>query len=429
MRRIGTLTSACTLLALGFLLLLDIWRGSNWFAAGLKFWPLIVIGLGLELLFGWLAIRRKNLKEILRLDGRALALLFMVGVFSVNFYLNMNQTAEGAEPPPQKPIFSKKDLELPNQLVRLRDGQHTIEISNPLGRVEVVGTNDPQMQISGVAHVFTRETASAENAAAKLSPYITQGETTKIRVSADKVNMEGKEMLPGTIDLVIAVPRGLKVVIKNDMGDVLVTDYEGDLEIQALAGKSTVERLSGNVKIENRIGAVEVRELNGSAVLQTQKGGITATDIRGSVQATSDSGVVTIGNVTGDLDLLANNGKVTLDTILGKVGVTASTALLDVNRPMGDLMATVKNGDVLVKGPVSGVWTLNTTNGNVNLELSKDDNIKFLGETSSGVIKGPTKNSDKGGTKQGAFLTEKYGTGTYPVTVRSDNGSIFVDLK
>jgi DUF4097 and DUF4098 domain-containing protein YvlB len=416
------------MLALGLLLLFDIlWKG-DYFVSGLNFWPLIIIGLGIELLVNWLLIRKKSLQERIRLDGRSLALLFLVGVFSVNFYLSTNRTAQGEEPqPPQKPLLTvtNKDLALPTQVVPLPEQVQQVVIENPLGSIEVAGsTHNSQMQIHAEAHVSFIEKTSPVTAAVGLMPRTDVGQVTTVRVQ-EPTGENGS----GSIDLKIEVPPGKKLAVHTQAGDIKVIGYTGDTDIWTRSGSVTVDRLNGDLKADVLNGALSVRDQFGTANLYSGQGNIKATKIGGDLIVKSDAGDCEIAEVTGRLDLTVKLGKVNIDTVSGDIAAVADSAVFNVRNPEAKLETTLRGiGDITVRGEVLAPWTINTENGKTTLEIPKESSIKFLGETNKGVVKGPTKSSKNAGTRQGTLLTDKLGEGKWPVTVRAYSGSIYVDL-
>ena len=419
------------MLALGLLLLSDIIWSRQWFSAGLNFWPLIIVGLGLEYVWGWMGIRRKRLPETLRLDGRSLALLFLVGVFSVNFYLSSIRTAHGQEQPPEpQPIFSAitKDVALPHQVAVLRSNVGQLTLRNPYGRIEVVGTDKRDLVIDAVAHVQTSGNLDPQDEALRYTPIVEFGDDMNVSVPNLRTADDPKASAYETVDLIVQVPAHLELLIRTERGEVNVNNYEGNLSVSDKAGNVNVVKLGGSLKVDNLNGAISAKTVQGNATLNTLQGGVTAVDVKGDVLVKSEAGGCVVRNIGGKLDLTANLGKVDIDGITGDAVVNSTSGLLRVKDAHHELHTNVKNGDISVSGAVQGVWSVSTANGRVDMSIAKTSNFRFLGETSKGVIKGPTKQSPSGGTKPGAYITEQVGDGTYPVTVRSDNGGIFVEM-
>ncbi|ARU59850.1 hypothetical protein CBW65_01360 [Tumebacillus avium] len=414
------------MLALGLLLLTDILFQRDWFASGLNFWPLIIIGLGLELLWNWLSIRRKQMQERIRLDGRSLALLFLVGVFSINFYLSTTRTAQGEEPAPQKPLLTvtNRDLALPTQVVALPETVQEVVIYNPLGAVEVTGSASRQMEIDAVAHVSIIDDNAPVVSAVGLMPYTTVDGVTSVEVRKPLADDES-----GTIDLKVQVPEGVVLRVRTDAGDVLVSDYKGNADLYSKIGAVKVDTLNGSLLAKVDKGTLNIREIYGKADLHSGQGSVTVDKIGNDLRLRSDAGDAKIGQVAGKLDLYVKLGKVQINTIGDAINAIGESAVFHIQNPLGPLEATITGiGDVTVHGDVLAPWTIGANNGKTTLEMPETSSIKFLGETNKGVIKGPTKSSKNAGTKQGTLLTDQLGKGIWPVTVRSYHGSIFVDL-
>ncbi|ASS74391.1 hypothetical protein CIG75_04925 [Tumebacillus algifaecis] len=413
------------MLALGLLLFYDIGFQQNAFVIGLNFWPLLIIGLGLELLWNWLSNRRKRIQERIRLDGRSLALLFLVGVFSVNFYLSTTRAAQGEEQVPQKPLLTvtSKNLDLPTQIVHLPELVKELVIDNPLGTIEVVGTTGRQMEIDAVAHVSIINERSTLVSAVDLMPY-----TMIDKVSTVLVKKPDHVAESARIDLKLQVPEGLELRLRTEQGDILLSAYKGNAKIGSKGGEVTVDTLNGNLETDVQNGALNVREIYGKANLHTGQGNVKIRKVGSDLLLRSDAGDADIGQVAGKLDLYVKLGKVNVDSIGDEIKAIGESAVFNIRNPFSKLEATINGiGDVTVHGDVLAAWTIAVNNGKTTLEMPESASVKFLGETNKGVIKGPTKTSKNAGTKQGSLLTDQLGDGTWPVTVRSYHGSIFVD--
>lgn len=434
MRRVGTLTSACTLLALGLLLFSDLLWSQHWFLSGLNYWPLVVAGLGAELVYSVYKIRRKRLPERLKLDGRSLGLLFLITVFSVNFYLSSTNVAEGAEeestpPPTPTSLFSltQKDYALPKQGVTLRPDSRQVVIQNPIGKVEVVGTEGRLMRIEGVAHVTGADDGMLQTQALALSPVVDFGTTMKVTV---RQGGDGDDKADGRrVDLKLEVPKGMELIVRSDRGDVKVTNYDGNTSVVTKTGSVLVDKVTGALSANAQNGKVTVKNVTGRVGVNVQQGGVSINDVLGDVTVKSESGDCQVQNISGKLDFAGNYGKMGITSVEGDVSIRTNNGLVTVDDLEAAVTVTIQDGEFRMNsGHIEGAWTIAATNTKVSLSLPKDSDIKFLGETNKGVIKGPNKQSPGTGTKTGALITDQMGAGTHPLTVRSDNGSIFVDL-
>lgn len=81
MKKVGSITTAVGLLALGLLLLVEqLYPGQSWAANPLQWWPLLLIGLGGELLYG------RAVKKDTEMKIDPLILIFLVVIFGASLY-------------------------------------------------------------------------------------------------------------------------------------------------------------------------------------------------------------------------------------------------------------------------------------------------------------------------------------------------------
>lgn len=77
-RRVGTLTAGVVFVAFGILLLIHTIFKTIDYTMIFKFWPVIIILLGIEILFSYIF----NRQEKLRFDGGSIALMIILTIFA-----------------------------------------------------------------------------------------------------------------------------------------------------------------------------------------------------------------------------------------------------------------------------------------------------------------------------------------------------------
>ena len=81
MKKVGRITTALGLLTLGVLLLIEqVYPAQTWAANPLRWWPLLLIGLGIELLY-WRAI-----KQEIEMKIDPLILILLLAIFCAGLY-------------------------------------------------------------------------------------------------------------------------------------------------------------------------------------------------------------------------------------------------------------------------------------------------------------------------------------------------------
>ncbi|WP_018132637.1 DUF4097 family beta strand repeat-containing protein [Effusibacillus pohliae] len=420
MRKVGTLTSALTLLALGILLLLDQAFGKPVFSRILPFWPVVILGLGAELLWSLYCVKKQQLDEDIRVDARSIALLCLVGIFSIALY--SQQTMLGMQGMVQTSLLNVRDaltdktVELPDARFAAKDMQR-LEVYSRTGAVKVSQSNSESILIKTKVHVRNANAQQANDEAKKGTPRVTQGATFRVDVDP---SLEMSSKITG-VDLEIFVPAKIalqvlshngNVSVKDHVGDVVVSTGSGDVNVSQIKGKATiaddngqvtVNGVEGDLEIKTKAGSLEVDQVTGKAVLENTFGQIRASHIGGSLSIVCKNGRVQIDSVQGDVDARVENGPIQASHLKKAVTLNSGT------------------GGITVESEVGGAWMLSSARGMVSIRVPEQSNLEFVGESSRGLVKGPTKSDS---SPNGSKVTEKMGKGTFPVFVRTEDGAI-----
>jgi lia operon protein LiaG len=178
--------------------------------------------------------------------------------------------------------------------------------------------------------------------------------------------------LDARANLRIAVPSGRQVSVHLAVGEVSVTNVNGDLHIDAASAPVTASNTRGELDIDVGAGPVQVTQSRGDLSVDTGSGGVTVSDIRGeSVSIKTGSGDVTATNL--------NSNDLSIDTGSGDIQVTGLTAP----------QVALETGSGSVTADLSGeVWNVRveTGSGDVTLKVPSTLAAEVDIETSSGDI-------------------------------------------
>jgi DUF4097 and DUF4098 domain-containing protein YvlB len=245
-----------------------------------------------------------------------------------------------------------------------------------------------------------------------------------------------------------ATPGKVRVVVENEVGEVVITARESattDVHLEAgspgaedLVERATVEdKLSGDgrvirVKIPHTHGMRFVRrngvtvrielptdgdidvatasanvELNGTmgdVTVKTASGDITADDTSGALRAKSASGDISVGTVAGDLKIHSASGDLRADRVEGRAQVSTTSGDIEVgsasNRAdvrstsgdirLGDLAGDASivgvSGHVRVLSYTAGSMKIRAVSGNITVGVAQGVNLTVDAETMSGTV-------------------------------------------
>lgn len=323
-RKIGRMTSAIGLIALGIVLLLDNILPLDYTVAGLvvRLWPLLLIGLGIEYL---------TAPPPRQFDfGGSLLLLLVLGL--VIGYLSVGPVGTGAR---RSEIASVS-----------AEGARGVAVVVDVGRVELYrqAANEVRVEASyGARGLFRR--------AGAFDLDVVPGETVLVTGRAPR----GIRLGGLTATYRIYLPADMEVQVETRTGSIVVRDYDGNLLLRTGAGSIRVDSASGSldahtdsgsvlvhrfegaVEARSRVGGLEIHQVSGDLSLHSGTGSIEVKEFRGSLAAETDTGSIRAESSTpleGDVELMASTGSVWLALPdASDMTVTAQTQAGSISAP------------------------------------------------------------------------------------------------
>lgn len=270
--RVGTISMGILLIATGILLLLSEFQGYNGAALILRWWPVILIILGLEIL-AYLVFSREEQPRI-RFDGLSIFLtvfiiLVSAGVYGINsffrsdfatvflgergYYQNHNIINNSYEMDAKQ--VSKLHMENNNNgqiRVDKYDGQ-TIKVDTAV----IIKNND-------------------EEAALKLAQDLiemNEGPTLSI-YTRDAGLWQDTDNYRVTVNYAVKVPKELELEINNKNGEIILKNLEGKVRAWAEYGRIEAQNIVGDVWLENLCGEIRVQDIKGQVEVLNENGEI-----------------------------------------------------------------------------------------------------------------------------------------------------------
>jgi hypothetical protein len=189
----------------------------------------------------------------------------------------------------------------------------------------------------------------------------------------DRITVTGSGSgLEAYADLTISVPQGMAVGIFLGVGEVNVSNVNGDLLIDVASAPVTTRDTQGALSIDTGSGRVDVDNADGNVSIDTGSGAVEVSGVMGrSLLVDTGSGRVTGSDIdVDDLNVDTGSGGITLDR------VTSSMVRLDTGSGGVDLDLTV---DV-------ELLDIDTGSGGVTVSIPDDLGAELNIETGSGGI-------------------------------------------
>ncbi len=435
--RSSGILSGLVLITAGGLLLLHNYRGFEFHDAFFRWWPLVIILWGLVKLwertsYGGVepGASRITAGEIFMVLG----LLVLVGIV-VHFPAEHFAFSD----------FGKNsydyDLEVapktipPNSRISVRATRGDVTVRSSEGASEI--------RVSGkkTAHAWNEDEATklADRASVEI---VKNGDGYEIHPAGSNV---GDPRLG--FDMEISVPKNSALNIRDEKGDVQVSDVGGPVSVNNLNGDVEVRDATGDVNIDMRHGDVKVSDTKGNVRLSGKGGQVDVTSATGNltvegefygpiradkvakgVRFISQRSDITLSQLSGHLEL--SSGNLEIVDAPGNLQLRTSRYNLDLENVAG---AKIENRDGSVEirfsSPPKDDIEITNANATISLSLPGSSSFEINADCHSCDIDSDFSAATLAKTTSGGnnHLQGKFGNGRAPkINLKTSYGSISV---
>lgn len=363
----GPVTLALGLIGLGVGMLVYNFGGLTSVQSLWRYWPLLLIGLGVEYFVRRLLHREREVVFHIP-SAMLIGLIIATGLVSnAMLSLGLNQILE--------------DIVFGNRVGYTRQWQsEPLEVAAGSGlrveskndALELRGSDDGALHVRAeiVTYGSTEEKARADSESREI--VIEKGATTKIYTRYGEALRRGG----GSINLTVEVPAGLSIEVVNNNGKVEITNVKGQL----------------NVRTDN--GGVHVLGLDGRLEVNTENGQITVSAVTGNVVTNTRNGQIRVENPGGDVQARTGNGNIELSSI----------------------------------APLSKTYLLSSSSGSLDFRLPGGSDLAIEAKTRNGIISGMNENTESEPTQLKSDSL-KLGNGKGRASLNTENGQIQVHVE
>ncbi len=440
-QRSSGIFSGLVLITVGALLLLHNYRGLELGDLLVRWWPLALIFLGLIKLYERTVASRSQDPGSARITAAEILLVVgMLVLVSCVVAVDIIKTkAQGSDWGMHMGESYPFDLDVAPKTV---PANARITIRGGHGDITVRTADSLDIRVAGKKNIRGWNEDDAQRRSGPISVEIVQ-------------NGDGYEIHPtGTgsgdsrvsVDMDIQVPMKASVTIRNEKGDITVSDMttpvsvtngNGDVEVRDTSSDVSIEMhkgdvkvtdTKGDIKISGKGGQVDVASATGSFTLDgeffgpirvdkvakglrfiSQRTDLTLTSLTGHME--TSSGNLEIVDAPGDITLRTNRYSVTIENATGKVKVDnrdGDVTLRFSSPPKADVDVTNTNASVSLSLPESASFSIlaDCHSCDIDSEFSSDSLKKTSADNGDSHLEG------KYGNARGPKLTLKTSYGS-----------------
>ncbi|KUO71595.1 MAG: hypothetical protein APF77_05090 [Clostridia bacterium BRH_c25] len=428
-KKVGSITLAVGLITVGALLF-----AQNFMDLPVKdiyrYWPVLLIGLGLEMVLYMVLYSGKDTEVKLSVDGLCIVFIIVLGLISngvrfINidnpgrmfFGYHGSSVIDGIKYRTQiSETYTKDNISGSFDVKELK-------VTNSFGDIKVYPTDAKSIRVEAQVRVRCNNEAAAREYA-KNAIEIKEGENTELSLK-NLNNWNKNDYSKAQVDFVVYVPKQVNVDARGSFGDISVEGIDGKCTIENKNGEIDAVSIGGDVDIDNSFGDIEVRNVGGKADITNRNGEITADKISGSAVIESHFGDIEATTVGGDLRIVNSNGRITAGNISGNADLGNSFGDIDIDKVNGSITVENKNGKIKAEA-VTGNAKIKNSFGDIYFSSASINDGDIYARTKFGDIdcEKPLKLNKEG---QDTVAQAKLGSGQYKIELITNNGDI--DIK
>lgn len=422
--RVGTFTAGILFVVLGVLFTAGNIYNFNAAAVFIRWWPIIIIMLGIELYV--YSSGRKADGSRLRFDVTALIMILMtVVICSIAYAIsraNFNIDTKSVSLSKYETVVTK-DQSIPSA------GVQKLLTANCFGDVFIKSSYDSSIKVHSEIHIKNNDESYARKLCDKLIT-LSSGSQTHITNNYDDMGIDRSKVQSVEANLTIYLPKGIDAEVKNQFGDIKAEGLDKSLRAVTGNGDVDVNSITGDTYIQDVFGKVRTSTLGGAVTVSGKNNEIYVQSVVKDANITNTFGKVEISGVTGNVHINNNNGDIRASDIAGGTDISSQFGDISLMNAAGPVKIANSNGDVDVSldKPLTG--SLNVTNnfGHINIGIPKDQTAMIDAAAEFGDISTNTGLQVIEGTTQES-INQSLGDGKGSFVIRSSNGDINLNVK
>ncbi len=402
----------------------------------IRWWPLLLIGVGLlSLGEWWLDGRHGNVGR--RSHGGLVALILCLAILGyvvsrTSHLHGMHLFGHGVEDDVFSHLFGQEHDDDRNLNQQIPAGA-SIDIQVPHGDVTVTPSGDDQIHVQAHQVVYASNDRDARRNLDALAPQLT--------INGKNVTLRAADKSDGRADLTVEIPNGAVPTVNSGHGDVTIEGLAGDATVASLRGDVKVGNLGGGVQVRMSKGEFTAHAISGELSLQGRLDDVSITDVHGKVALDGDFfGDTDLAHITAPVhfhssrtdvevasipgDLAIDSGDLQLNNATGPARISTSAKDVECAGITGDLHVEDGDGDISVAAIAPlGELQIHNRNGEIHLTVPQGSGFQLQATAKNGNIDSkldlPVRSAG-----EGQSITGQVGGGGPTIELVADHGDI-----
>jgi DUF4097 and DUF4098 domain-containing protein YvlB len=366
-----------------------------------RWWPLMLIGLGLVALAEWAVDLRKENPPVRHYGGYVwlviLVLFLVAGGAGWHRFWGPLRAEMGDNGDSFFNAFGRPQHDIDQAVLDTAipaDAQ--IEIQSPRGDVNITAADQPNISVKAHQIAYANSDSDAQK--------IFDAEQAHVTVSGKAVLVKVDSSNSGRTNLTITVPKSASVNVTTNHGGLTIAGLNGNVDAQLQHGDMAASAIQGYVHAHiSNSGDFSAHDIQGDVTLEGNGGDLTLSDIHGKVvlqgEYTGDTHLervsqsfhfhssrtdMDIERLPGDLSL--NSDTLHATQVIGPVRLATRSKDIELNQVTGETHIQDRNGRVELDMAGSFPVEVKNEKGDVEIALPANANVTVDAHTHNGDI-------------------------------------------
>lgn len=229
------------------------------------------------------------------------------------------------------------------------------------------------------------------------------------------------------VDVVVRVPEGGRLTVRNKFGDTMSEGVAGDVTLDGTRGRATSSNGTGTLTLDTGSGRVEVATHEGEVNADTGSGTVDIANCKCRINADTGSGGIRVVDSQGELLADAGSGSVSVRNFAGSVHADTGSGSVKIEgwSDATELVVDTGSGSVHVAGDLSRLeeMKIDTGSGRVSIEASAWPSMAITVDTGSGGVSVDVTDAEVTRHKGGARVV-RIGGATRHGLIDTGSGSV-----
>lgn len=336
----------------------DFW---DWYV---RWWPLLLIGLGVMLLGEWYLQRDDPYSTRTGAGGMVflivlLAMLAFAGHQAVHSPFGWHFSDDDND---WRLRLYGDEHDADNQFEQPFGANGRLTIENPRGDVSIAASGDDRIHVSAHQTVYSSNDKDAEKLLNRVRP--------ALQVNGHEATLKTPALDRGSVDLTVQVPADTSIVMKTGRGNVAVNGLNGTIGVDATHGNVTVNKIGGTCTAHLSGGDFTAHALTSALTLTGRVEDASISDVAGKVMLDGDyTGEVNLSHLAA-VTFHSSRTTFSVEKLDGDLSLDHQD--LNVENAKGRIEAATRSKNITFSN-IGGPLDLSTSDGDINVDLSRGD--------------------------------------------------------